>query len=125
MNDASNNAAQTAGSFADKIFTKGSKVLEGSGRLGQVGLDAFKQVVDSQLELGSAFAELGASQFKSLSQLGAPSELLQRQKEAAELFGGKLQSYFEQLRSIAQDTKESYVTVGKEVAADLTGKTTA
>lgn len=113
---------QFATTLVDQLLSSGSKAIEGAARLNQVGLSAFKQILEKQLELGKAFAELGSSQFKSLSDIGAPQDLLQRQKEAGEAFGGKLQTYFEELRGIAQDAQQAYAKAGQETAADLSSK---
>lgn len=110
---------ETASNFTDGLLSKGGKLLSGSERFAQLGMTSLKQVFENQLELGAAFAELATAQVQSLSDLNAPSELLQRQKEAGEAFSGKLQSYFEKLRGIAQDTQAAYVQTGKDVVADL------
>ncbi|MGQ0619744.1 MAG: phasin family protein [Panacagrimonas sp.] len=116
------NASQTATSMVDTFLATSSKILEGSGRLSQVGLNAFKQMADSQFDLAAAFAEFGASQFRSLTDIASPKDLLQRQKEASEALGGKLQNYVEQLRTVTQETQQAYVELGRELAADLSPK---
>lgn len=115
-------ASDFASSLVDQLLASGSKVLENCEKASKISTDALKQIVDRQLELGSAFAELGAEQLKSLSTPGVPQDFLHRQKEASETFGAKLQSYFEALRGVAQETQQAYVQMGQDVAAGFSSK---
>lgn len=109
--------------FAEKLTTAGSKVVENSGKLGEIGATAFKRLMDGQLELASAFANLGASQFQNLAKTTAPTEFLQRQKELGDSFNETLNGYVEGLRQVGAETQAAYTAVAKDFAADLGVKT--
>lgn len=111
--------SSVASTLVDKFLASGTQVLDRSERVSTIGLSASKRLFDSQLGLGSALIELGAEQLKSLGDITSPKTLLQRQKDAAEQFGGKVQGYFEEVRGVAQEAQQAVVTLGEDAAADL------
>lgn len=114
-------ASDFLSSLIDPLLASGNKILAISEQASQIHLNASKEILDSQLELGSALADLGAAQLKGLSEPGAVGDLLQRQKDGMEALATKLQGSFEQLRSIATEAQQAYTKLGQDAAADFAG----
>jgi len=99
----------------DRLIESGGKAFEGFGRFSEIGINALKSSVDNHLDFGAAVADLAGTQIKNLSELGAPSEILHRQKEINDAFGDKLQAYYDRVKASAEESHQAYSDLGKEV----------
>lgn len=111
--------SKIAGSIVDGLLASGAKILDVTERASKISLTAVKQMMDSQIELGSALADLSATQLKGFGDVNASQDVMHRQNDTASAFGAKLQTYFEQVRGVAQEAQQAWVQLGQEVTADL------
>lgn len=105
--------------FLDNLLSSGSKVLSYYEQSSQIGLNALKQAVTGQIEVGAALSDLGTSQFSNLGGISSPQDFLQRQKEAAGTLGSTLQNHFEQVRILALETQQAYVGLTRDTVTDI------
>lgn len=108
---------QGFGTAVGSLFDAGAKAADVTQKLSEVGIEASRRILHSNVALGGAFAEFAAAQFRSLSTLAAPTTFLQRQREAGEMLNGKLGGYIESLRTIGVEAQAGYSAVAKELYA--------
>lgn len=108
-----------ASNVLDRLIESGGRAVEGFGKFSEIGINALKSSVDNHLDFGAAVAELAGAQLKNLSELGAPSEILHRQKDVNDAFGAKLQAYYDRFKESAEESHQAYSDLGKEVFGNV------